>query len=369
MTKTLSRAQPVDGDAVQAALTAVYNWNYSSEVEELRTLYAKSLDLQWIAMRDLPWEGDIDHDAFSGSFSLGPLPIQETRFWQDELDADTRWKISSGMASFLLSNFLHGEQGALMVASQLVNAVPHMDAKFYAASQTMDEARHVEAFAAYIAKLGGVRPIAPGVKQLLDRVVATDRWEFKFVGMQVVTEGLALYVFRDMRNATREPLLRKLLTLVARDEARHTAYGIQYLTRIVPTLDDRERAELEDFAFEAARVLIDSRGGASLRDSAMQVMAEAGVDLQTALPKILAEQETMMQAMARDAVRPGPVRGFVIPTLRTIGLMSDRIEAHFDAMFAALPGTVFGPIKNDARELPADLAAWVEDPDEGTGRR
>jgi hypothetical protein len=364
MADALPRFQPRDGDEVRAALTAVYNWHYGTEVEELRTLYAKSLDLQWIAMRDLEWERDIDREAFSASFSMGPLPIQETQFWQHELDADTRWRISSGMAAFFLSNFLHGEQGALMVASQLVNAVPHMDAKFYAATQTMDEARHVEAFAAYIEKLGGVRPIAPGVKGLLDRVISTDRWEFKFVGMQVVTEGLALYVFRDMRNSTREPLLKKLLTLVARDEARHTGYGIQYLTRIIPTLDRSAVRELEDFAFEAARILIDSRSGASLRDSALHVMAEAGLDLDTALPRILAEQETMMETMRRGPVRPGPVRGFVIPTLRSIGLMSERIENHFEEMFAAIPGKVFGSIKNDAQDVPADLEAWVE---EGAG--
>ena len=222
-------------------------------------------------------------------------------------------------------------------------------------------ARHVEAFAAYIEKLGGIRPIAPAVKGLLDRVLATDRWELKFVGMQVVTEGLALYVFRDIRNSTREPLLRKLLTLVARDEARHTAYGIQYLRRIVPTLDTKAVEELEDFAFEAARILIDSRSGSSLRDSALQVMADAGLDLETALPKVLAEQEAMMEAANRAPVRPGPVRGFVIPTLRSIGLMSDRIENHFEQMFAEIPGRVFGSIKNDEQELPEDLEAWVEE--------
>jgi hypothetical protein len=361
MMSPLPRFQPREGDELQAALRAVYNWNYGSEVEELRTLYAKSLDLQWIAMRDLDWQRDLDREAFSASFSLGPLPIQDTTFWKEELDAETRWRISSGMASFFLSNFLHGEQGALMVAAQLVNAVPHMDAKFYAATQTMDEARHVEAFAAYIEKLGGVRPIAPGVKGLLDRVLTTDRWEFKFVGMQVVTEGLALYVFRDMRNSTREPLLKKLLTLVARDEARHTGYGIQYLSRIVPTLEAGAVRELEDFAFEAARILIDSRSGASLRDSALGVMAAAGLDLETALPRILAEQERMMAQVARNQMRPGPVRGFVIPTLRSIGLMSERIENHFEEMFAAVPGTMFGSIKQDAQELPEDLEAWVEE--------
>jgi hypothetical protein len=113
-------------------------------------------------------------------------------------------------AAFMLSNFLHGEQGALMVAAQLVSAVPHMDGKFYAATQTLDEARHVEVFAGYIRKLDEVQPIAPALKKLLDGVLAAPSWLVKAVGMQVVTEGIALYSFRDMRNQTREPLLKEL---------------------------------------------------------------------------------------------------------------------------------------------------------------
>ena len=113
-----------------------------------------------------------------------------------------------------------------MVAAQLVNAVPHTDAKFYAATQTMDEARHVEVFARYIEKLDEIRPIAPSLKGILDQTLQTGDWMKKLVGMQIVVEGLALYAFREMRNLTEEPLLKDLLTYVARDEARHHAYGV-----------------------------------------------------------------------------------------------------------------------------------------------
>ncbi len=139
--------QPPAREETQAALTAIYNWNYEPEIDSLRTLYANALDRQWNALRDLDWERGVDRDAFSRSFSLAGFPMQETRFWKG-LDSDLQWEIARRSAAFMLSNFLHGEQGALMVAAQLVNAVPHMDAKFYAATQTVDEARHVEAFAA-----------------------------------------------------------------------------------------------------------------------------------------------------------------------------------------------------------------------------
>ncbi len=360
MATELSPKHPVPNDSVRAALNAVYNWNYEPEIDELRTLYANALERQWIALRDLDWTREIDREGFSRTFSVGGLPIQKTRFWSS-LPAETRWEVSRRSAAFLLSNFLHGEQGALMVAAQLVNAVPHMDAKYYASTQTLDEARHVEVFAAYIRKLDEVHPIAPALKGLLDAVLATDDWMLKAVGMQVVTEGIALYSFRDMRNQSDEPLLRDLLTLVSRDEARHTGYGIKYLSAVVPTVSDAKRAEIEDFAFESARKLVDSRGGVSMRDSVLEIWSLAGIDVQEAIQKIQGERDVIFAELQRTGGRRGPVRGFVIPTLRAIGLFSPRIEAHFDEMFQANLGALAGRIADDHYELPEDLEAWVEE--------
>jgi rubrerythrin len=355
----LPEAHPQQIDGVRAAMEALYNWNYESEIDELRTLYANALERQWIAMRQLDWSREIDHEAFSTSFSMGGIPIQETEFWKG-LPLERRWEVSRRTAAFMLSNFLHGEQGALMVAAQLVNAVPHMDGKFYAATQTLDEARHVEVFAAYIRKLDEVNPIAPGLKQLLDGVLSTENWMMKAVGMQVVTEGLALFVFRDMRNQTREPLLKELLTYVSRDEARHTGFGVKYLQAVTPSLSDRDKAEVEDFAFESARLLIDSRSGTSMRQTALGIWQEAGIDPGEALGALVKERERMRRALQRTGGRFGPVRGFVIPTLRAIGLFSERIEGHFQEMFNANFGAM-APISEDPRDLPEDLEAWVEE--------
>jgi hypothetical protein len=359
MSQPLPDRHPVQTDGVQAALEAVYNWNYDSEIDELRTLYANALERQWIALRDLDWSRDIDREAFSSTFSVGGFPIQETSFWKS-LPVETRWQVSRRSAAFMLSNFLHGEQGALMVAAQLVNAVPHMDAKFYASTQTLDEARHVEVFAAYIRKLDEVYPIAPALKKLLDAVLAAHSWMLKAVGMQVVTEGLALYSFRDMRNATREPLLKDLLTYVSRDEARHTGYGIKYLKAVVPDLSERERTELEDFAYETARLLVDSRAGTSMRESVLGLWKEAGVDPAIAFAELAKERAAIRESLLRSGGRRGPVRGFVIPTLRAIGLWSERIERRFDEMFVANLGPDIGSIADDPTQLPEDLEAWVE---------
>jgi rubrerythrin len=367
MTKPLSADLPEHGDRVSASLHAIYNWSYDSEVEELRNLYLKGLNLQWIATEELPWDQEIDREAFAQTFSIGGIPIQETAFWQT-LPLEKRWEIARRGAAFSLSNFLHGEQGALMVASQLVNAVPHMDGKFYAATQTVDEARHVEVFSRYIEKLDHVYPIAPSLKELLDKTLTVDGWMFKAVGMQIVVEGLALYTFRDMRETTREPLLKQLLTYVSRDEARHTAFGIKYLSNVVPTLAPERVAELEDFAFEATRMLLDSRRGATLNSAFLQMLTEAGVDPEQLAAGMARDQDKIAQAVAKRGGRLGPVSGFVVPTLKRIGLFSERVGGHFREMFDAMRisvppppmagGAPLNPL--DALvELPEDLEAWV----------
>ncbi len=356
----LPGSHPARTEGVRAAFEALYNWNYESEIDQLRTLYANALERQWIALRDLDWERDIDQEAFARTFSIGGVPIQATGFWET-LDPKVRWELSRKSAAFMLSNFLHGEQGALMVAAQLVNCVPHMDGKFYAATQTLDEARHVEVFAAYVRKLDEVHEIAPGLKGLLNSVLEADDWRLKAVGMQIVTEGLALYSFRDMRNQTQEPLLKQMLTYVARDEARHTGYGIKYLSAVVPTLTRAECDKIEDFAFEAARLLVDSRTENSMRASVLKLWRSVGVDPAEAMREILTDREKIQAEVARTGGRFGPMRGFVIPTLRAIGLYSERIQKHFDDMFQA---NFPGPLR-EAPELPEDLEAWVEQGAEG----
>jgi hypothetical protein len=260
----------------------------------------------------------------------------------------------------LLSNFLHGEQGALLVASELVNAVPDMDAKFYAATQTVDEARHVEVFAKYINLLSNVNPIMPSLKRLLDATIASESWMHKAVGMNVIVEGLALYVFRDMRNATEEPLLKELLTLVSRDEARHTAYGVKYLGHVSGTLSVEEKTELEDFAFEAARMLVDSRGGSTMRDSMLGVWQKHGLDPASVLKELAAERDKIAPELQRTGGSMGPVRGFIIPTLKSIGLFSERMDGHFRDMFAHNFGAERARQMQFGDALPEDLEAWVE---------
>ncbi|MGH7786079.1 MAG: ferritin-like domain-containing protein [Candidatus Binatia bacterium] len=347
---------------LDTAMKVVFQWNYDPEVEELRRLYHKATEAQWVAERDLDWDRPIDQARFAATPLGSALPIEQTSFWK-ALSEETTWELTRRTAAFRLSNFLHGEQGALMVAAQLVNAVPHTDAKFYAATQTMDEARHVEVFARYIKKLDQVQPIAAPVKRVLDLTLETDDWLKKLVGMQIVVEGLALYSFREMRNLTEEPLLKDLLTYVARDESRHHAYGVQYVERCVPHLSDAARTELEDFALDAARTLIDSRNQQTLIAAILPLWQEIGVDTHELFACVARERDELTRHAAKGQ-RLGPVQGFVIPTLRRCGLLSERVATHYHEFLrlnlgANLVGDNLAEFMQQIPELPADTAAWV----------
>jgi hypothetical protein len=345
------------------AMKVIYQWNYEPQVEELRRLYVKATEAQWVAEREIDWNRPIDRERFNATPLGTAVPVEQCSYWK-ALDADTTWELTRRTAAFRLSNFLHGEQGALMVAAQLVNAVPHTDAKFYAATQTMDEARHVEVFAKYINKLDEVQAIAPPLKSVLDSTLQTDDWLKKLVGMQIVVEGLALYSFREMRNLTEEPLLKELLTYVARDESRHHAYGVQYVERCVPLLGDAEKRELEDFALEAARTLIDSRNQQTLASAVMKIWQEVGIDPAELFACVARERDELTRHQQLKGRRLGPVQGFVIPTLRRCGLLSERVATHFheflrENLGAALVGDDVQDFLAHIPELPRDTAAWV----------
>ena len=344
------------------ATEVIYQWNYEPEVEELRRLYVKGAEAQWVAERDLDWTQDIDMELFESTpLGLG-MPVQETSYWKS-LPVETRMEVTRKTAAFRLSNFLHGEQGALLVASQLVNAVPHTDAKFYAATQTMDEARHVEVFAKYLEKLDEVQPIAGSLKKVLDDTLETGNWLKKLIGMQVVVEGLALFSFKDMRNMTQEPLLKDLLTYVTRDESRHHAYGVQYVSRCVPQLGKSELEDLEDFALQAAQTLIDARSSSTLFSSVVEVWTQAGVDVPTLMECAQKEMSDILGKTKRKR-RFGPIQGFVIPTLKRCGLLSDRVANHYHEMLTAnVDKTIVGETLEDflgrIPDLPEDTAAWA----------
>ncbi|MHB8680941.1 MAG: ferritin-like domain-containing protein [Acidimicrobiales bacterium] len=240
----------------------VFTWDYRRSRDQLSRLYEKAKASQWNASTDLPWDTDVDQEKTAATMVAGTRTARlraraaevgsEIAKWND---ADWLRFAIEGQNAFL-SQFLHGEQGALLCTAKIVEQAPWIDGKYYASTQVMDEARHVEVFARYIdEKLSGTVPINPHLGRLIDAILADDRWDITYLGMQIMVEGLALAAFGFMHQSTSEPLLKQLLRYVMADEARHVAFGVLSLTELYTGLTAAEIRERQEFALEATIAL------------------------------------------------------------------------------------------------------------------
>jgi hypothetical protein len=246
----LSHAQRVGGDAI-------FTWDYDRSRPALAKLYEKAKVRQWNAV-DLPWDTEVDVEAVAMEMA-GAVDHVRQRLTEVEGSPMKEWtqrewtQFAIEAFNFRMSQFLHGEQGALICTAKIVETVPWIDAKYYAATQVVDEARHVEVFSRYLdTKLDGHYTVNPALQLLIDDVIADPRWDMTYMGMQIMIEGLALAAFGFMHMVTEEPLLKQLLRYVLADEARHVAFGVISLQEYYQQLTAAEILERQEFAFEAA---------------------------------------------------------------------------------------------------------------------
>src|ERR1700733_6734151 len=278
---------------VHSDYDSIFTWDYKKGARpKLNKLYEKAKKAQWNGETDLPWETEVDQEklvlaqaaatgGFGAGFDLTGTPVEH---WGGK-----EW-LSFGVESqnWTLSQFLHGEQGALICTAKIVESVPWIDAKYYASTQVMDEARHVEVFSKYLDdKLSGHYPINAHLRMLLDDIIADERWDMTYLGMQIMVEGLALAAFGYVHQMTTEPLLKQLLRYVMSDEARHVAFGVLSLQEYYSQLTAAELRERQEFAFEAA---------VRMRDRFLQqeVWDRMGVNVKDALELVMMDESRVM---------------------------------------------------------------------------
>jgi hypothetical protein len=297
----------------QTPLTGHYNWDYDSADGRIRKLYRLGKELNWNAELDVDWRKTFSKSEYPVDQMFNPF-VGYGPF--EEMSAQRKLDFSWHNQSWTLSQFLHGEQGALLVASQLTSCAPTFDAKLYAASQTFDEARHVEVFHKYLRdKVGFMYPVNRHLKALLDKVLTDPRWDLKFIGMQIIIEGLALAAFNTMKMVSKDDLLKDIVELVIRDEARHVTFGVNYLEEFVSTLSQQEKEERAQFALEACLVMRE-------RLIATDVFEQFGWDVEAARNKVL-EAKIMEQFRSLLFTR-------IVPNLKRIGLLTDSIRPKFE---------------------------------------
>jgi hypothetical protein len=239
---------------VPAAGATRFSWEYDNGRERLLDLYQRGKDKQWDATKRIDWSIPVDPTNVMEQ-SEEFCPIYGSRQW-DKLNQAERDELGHHLSSWLFSQFLHGEQGALTVAARIVESVPDMDSKFYAATQTMDEARHVELYSRFMReKIGMYYPVNPDLAQLLADALNDSRWDMPYLGMQVLIEGLALAAFGVHRDMSNNALVTQLLAYVMQDEARHVAFGRLALRDYYKGLTEAERADREEFIVEGCYLM------------------------------------------------------------------------------------------------------------------
>ncbi len=289
-----------------------YTWNYEPFKVSLRNLYEKAKHSQWDAQTALDWSIDVDPEAENLPDVSNPL--FGTHLWKKLTPAEIR-KFRREQLSWSLSQFLHGEQGALLASAQIVDAVPWIDGKYYAATQTMDEARHVEVYDKYLReKLDKEYPINPHLKTLIDQILTDSRWDMKYLGMQIMVEGLAMAAFGFMEKMSTEPLLKDLTQHVMRDEARHVAFGVLSLEGVYADLTERELQERLEFVYEGCRLMRD-------RLYAVEVWQEMGLPIDETYD-IVAHSETMREFQKMLFAK-------VVPNVKRLGLLKPWLRDKF----------------------------------------
>jgi len=324
-----------------------FTWNYDAASEDLLKLYAKGKAQQWDAEKRIDWSIPVDpHDPMQMDESV--VPLYGTAMW-GKLSAAQKSDLRYHSQVFGLSQFLHGEQGALICAARIVQDVPTIESKFYAATQVMDEARHVEAFRRLLTeKFRFVYPISRPLKQLVEQALTDKRWDFTYLGMQVLIEGLALVAFQRIRDYAKNPLCRAVNAYVMQDEARHVAFGRLALRDYYPQLSAAERREREEFVIEGARHLRD-------RFNAPEMWQRLGYDLEDVIP-IVDSADHQIRFRMRLFSR-------IVPIVRDIGLWSERVQKAFEEFGAMRYAT------RDAQEMLERDAQVAEEFDKLLGRR
>lgn len=295
---------------VPATGAARFSWEYDEGRDRLLALYQKGKDKQWDGQKRIDWDLEVDpHDPIGTPDES--ISIYGTPYWEKMNDRD-RGELRKHIASWQFSQFLHGEQGAMVCAARIVESVPDLDAKFYSATQTMDEARHAEIYSRFLhEKIGMLYPVDDNLQSLLGDTLRDSRWDMPYLGMQVLIEGLALAAFGLIRDTTDKPLPQQILAYVMQDEARHVAFGRMALRDYYKQLSDAELREREEFVIEGCYLMRDRLRGT-------EVLENFGV------PRAEAEEYTEQSEFL--ALFRQLLFSRIVPCVRDIGLWGKRLQ-------------------------------------------
>ena len=317
-------------DIYRNPMDIAWTFNYSFSEDKVEDLYKRAKQNQWDSDDLLPWDTVVDP---SRPLIANDSDIYHKMPFFKKLSKSQQETFTAHSTAQLLSQFLHGEQGALMTAACVTHSVPDEGAKLYAATQTMDEARHVEVYSKYCDKIALIYPMSPWLKQLIDVTLQSDRYEKVMIGMNMIVEGLALGAFNNMYRTTTCPLLKQLTFNVMRDESRHVSFGHVFLGPVFKKMHADDLEELAEFAFQAVNILVKAQTAGTIANKVdpgfMEVLANSGIDAGDFFKGLKEAEEA---GIARD-LPPGQVhalKDLMMPALARVGLLTPTARKKYD---------------------------------------
>ena len=298
--------------------SARFTWEYDDGRDRLLSLYQKGKDKQWDQVHRIDWDLEVDPTDVLG-LPDESIAIFGTPQWERiKGDRKAVGELKQHTTAWQFSQFLHGEQGAMICSARIVESVPDLDAKFYAATQTMDEARHAETYARFLQeKVGLLYPINEHLKSLLDDTLTDRRWDMPYLGMQVLIEGLALAAFGLLRDMTDRPLPKQILAYVMQDEARHVAFGRLALRDYYAQLTSKEKEEREEFVVEGCYLMRN-------RFRQQEVWANLGFDVEESMRSVeRSEYFQLFQSLLFSRI---------VPCVKDIGLWGPKVQKAYADM-------------------------------------
>lgn len=310
-------AIPLEGShwSVPQSFDATFNWKYDPERAAMMGLYRKGVEMQWDANTRIDWSQELDEDN-PEQLPDEMLPINGMAQFE-KMSRKEKANVRKHFQAWQLSQFMQGEQGALICTAKIVTQVPDMDSKFYASTQVIDEARHVESYKRLLEKFGLAYPMTKPLQDLIEQTLLDSRWDMTYLGMQIVIEGLALASFAQIRDHAQNPLAAAVNAYVMQDESRHVAFGRLALRDYYPQLTEKERDEREEFLLEASYLMRD-------RFDAVEVWKNLGLN-----PVDCAEH--MYHSGFMETFRNGLFQR-IVPIVKDIGLWGARIRKGYEEM-------------------------------------
>jgi para-aminobenzoate N-oxygenase AurF len=322
---------PVQNHPVTARHDTLFEHAYPVEAPDLRSLYEKAKRDQWNASRDVDWTQPFD--IGQGVLADEMLDIYGTPFW-DRLTADERGELNRRFASWRLGVLLYGEHGAMLLCSQLVECVSGPDAKFFQATQVVDEARHNEVLNRYVTeRLGGLRyPLPDFERELFDTLLSDSRWTVKTIGLQLVAETFAVALFRMLAETSKDPLLKQICRLILQDESRHMGFGMLSLPEVIGEMSDAEKTELEEIThFALVKTLTGQFPEPVFRDLGFGDAEIKAIHAHRRERAAGAEGSQFRKLFRKD------LHGTLLANLQKVGLLTERIRPRLESVGIRVP--------------------------------